>query len=89
MKIDQGGRLCWAKNGARIDTTKNYKDSIHGIVPETDDTPAYAPVRKEAATGLHDNGSETSETSHETDRSGPETDDEADRANKYATSEYD
>ena len=32
VKIDKEGRLCWAKNGARIDTTEKYKDSIHGIV---------------------------------------------------------
>lgn len=32
VKFDKEGRLCWAKNGARIDTTEEYKDSIHGIV---------------------------------------------------------
>ena len=43
VQVDQGGRLCWVKNGARIDTTEKYKDSIHGIVPESDPTPAYTP----------------------------------------------
>lgn len=41
VKIDNEGRLCWAKNGARIDTTEEYKDSIQGIVPVDDPTPAY------------------------------------------------
>lgn len=31
VKIDDEGRLCWAKNGARIDTSEKYKDSIHGM----------------------------------------------------------
>jgi len=38
VKIDKEGRLVWAKNGARIDTTEKYKDNIHGIVPATDPT---------------------------------------------------
>ncbi|KAI1007052.1 hypothetical protein K3495_g1166 [Podosphaera aphanis] len=38
--IDKYGRLCWAKNGNRIDTTEKFKDSIHGIVPITDPTPS-------------------------------------------------
>lgn len=41
VKIDDQGRLRWAKNGARIDTTVKYKDSIHGIVPSDDPTPPY------------------------------------------------
>lgn len=43
VKVDNEGRLCWAKNGARIDTSEKYKDSIHGIVPSDDPTPPYAP----------------------------------------------
>lgn len=41
VKIDEEGRLCWARNGVRIDTTEEYKDSIHGIVPVNDPSPAY------------------------------------------------
>lgn len=44
VKVDDEGRLCWAKNGARVDTTEKYKDSIHGIVPLDDETPAYSPI---------------------------------------------
>jgi hypothetical protein len=43
VKIDKDGRLCWAKNGERISTTTEYKDSVNGIVPVDDDTPAYGP----------------------------------------------
>lgn len=43
VQVDAEGRLCWAKNGERIDTTENWKDSIHGIVPADDPTPAFQP----------------------------------------------
>lgn len=46
VKIDDEGRLCWAKNGERINTTIDYKDSVNGIVPKDDSTPAYAPGGK-------------------------------------------
>ncbi|KAL1637158.1 hypothetical protein SLS56_000816 [Neofusicoccum ribis] len=41
VKIDKEGRLCWAKNGERITTSTQYKDSVNGIVPNDDGTPAY------------------------------------------------
>lgn len=48
VKIDDEGRLCWARNGARIDTTDRWKDSIHGIVPIDDhNTPAFSGVDTE------------------------------------------
>lgn len=43
VKVDHEGRLCWAKNGERINTTMEYKDSVNGIVPKDDETPAYGP----------------------------------------------
>jgi hypothetical protein len=43
VRVDHEGRLVWAKNGLRIDTTEEWKDSIHGIVPTDDPTPAFAP----------------------------------------------
>jgi hypothetical protein len=46
VTIDKEGRLCWAKNGNRICTTMDYKDSINGIVPVDDETPAYGPKAK-------------------------------------------
>jgi hypothetical protein len=86
VKIDKEGRLCWAKNGARIDTTEKFKDSIHGIVPDTDTTPAYRPPEAEAATGLQDQTS-TSESEHESGEH--DMDGAAARADKYATPELD
>jgi hypothetical protein len=61
VKIDEQGRLCWAKNGARIDTTERFKDSIHGIVPENDLTPAFTPAAEEAMP--HDLSGDTSSES--------------------------
>ena len=58
VKIDEEGRLCWAKNGAYIDTTVKFKDSIHGIVPDTDETPAYMPPTAEVNTEDEENSSE-------------------------------
>ncbi|KAF5849527.1 hypothetical protein GGP41_005009 [Bipolaris sorokiniana] len=46
VTIDGEGRLCWAKNGERINTTPEYKDSVDGVVPVDDDTPAYGPKAK-------------------------------------------
>ena len=39
--VDEQGRLCWKKNGIRIDTSIKWKDSMNGIVPVDDTTPAY------------------------------------------------
>ena len=88
VRIDKEGRLCWAKNGVRIDTTEKFKDSIHGIVPDTDETPAYAPPAAEAATGLQDDGT-SSEGSSNSDSGHHEEDAETARADKYATPEFD
>jgi hypothetical protein len=54
VTIDDEGRLCWAKNGERLNTTMEYKDSVNGIVPANDSTPAYGPKAK-----LHSGQSKT------------------------------
>ena len=41
VEVDEEGRLCWAKNGERITTSTDYKDSVDGIVPISDPTPPY------------------------------------------------
>lgn len=46
VTIDKEGRLCWAKNGERISSTPEYKDSVNGIVPIDDPTPAFGPGGK-------------------------------------------
>ncbi|ESZ91053.1 hypothetical protein SBOR_8572 [Sclerotinia borealis F-4128] len=48
VKIDGEGRLCWAKNGERIDTTTEWRDSVRGIVRIEDETPVFSPVGGEA-----------------------------------------
>ncbi|PQE22590.1 IQ calmodulin-binding motif protein [Rutstroemia sp. NJR-2017a BVV2] len=65
VKIDSDGRLCWAKNGARIDTTSEYRDSIHGIVPVDDPSPPYAPLDNEAAKSSSSLSSSSSSSSSE------------------------
>lgn len=90
VKIDKEGRLCWAKNGARIDTTQRFKDSIHGIVPATDDTPAYTPPSGEAARHSHSHNRKLSRTSTSTSSSSSsESEAEDERAEKYANPEFD
>ncbi|CZT09453.1 uncharacterized protein RAG0_14217 [Rhynchosporium agropyri] len=86
VKIDKEGRLCWAKNGARIDTTEQYKDSMHGIVPADDDTPAFRHAEGEAATGLQNHDHDHSELSSDSE---DEADKTSARADKYATPELD
>ncbi|KAF4636683.1 hypothetical protein G7Y89_g1401 [Cudoniella acicularis] len=87
VKINKDGRLCWAKNGALIDTTEKYKDSIHGIVPDTDDTPAYAPPDGEVSHGMGlsrpSSSTSTSSSAHGS------SDNESARAKKYATPAFD
>jgi hypothetical protein len=83
VKVDSEGRLCWAKNGVRIDTTEQWKDSINGIVPVDDDTPAFAPSIESQS---QSNGSTASEN---TSSEASESELEAARAAKYATPSLD
>ncbi|KAG5946257.1 hypothetical protein E4U53_006607 [Claviceps sorghi] len=88
VRSDAQGRLCWAKNGARIDTTERFRDSIHGIVPVDDPTPAFSPgeaaqhVHLLGTDNKHDHDSSDSDSSAESRR-------EADRAAKYADASFD
>ena len=75
VRVDADGRLCWAKNGVRIDTTERWKDSIHGIVPADDPTPSFQPEH-----GPHDDDTESNSGS-----SVSESELERARAAKYAT----
>lgn len=102
VKVDHEGRLVWAKNGLRIDTTEEWKDSIHGIVPIDDPTPAFSP---EVENHLQDKAHDAPDHQHHPpDRSsdaGPEpgpsapslssreSELEAARAAKYANTDLD
>ncbi|KAF7549161.1 hypothetical protein G7Z17_g6587 [Cylindrodendrum hubeiense] len=81
VEVDNEGRLRWAKNGKRIDTTVEYKDSIHGVVPSDDPTPAFNPV-VESGQPRGSVDTTSSDSSLESIR-------EADRAAKYATPGFD
>jgi hypothetical protein len=83
--IDEEGRLCWAKDGTRISTTEDYRDSIRGIVPIDDPTPPWSVPEDRPQTPddeINSGDSSRSESSLENAR-------EADRAAKYATPEFD
>ena len=43
VMVDEEGRLCWKRNGIRIDTTTEWRDSVNGIVPVEDEAPEFAP----------------------------------------------
>jgi hypothetical protein len=91
VKVDAEGRLCWAKNDVRIDTTEEWKDSIHGIVPADDPTPAYKPLdaENEHGTRLLGDSSTGESSSDEEQEEHPhrpsEAEMEAAQAAKYAT----
>lgn len=82
VEVDDQGRLCWAKNGQRIDTSVQYKDSIHGVVPSDDPTPPFNPTAQPEDRNSLDEDSSSSCSSLESLR-------EADRAAKYATPGFD
>uniref|UniRef100_A0A0B7JQ07 IQ calmodulin-binding motif protein n=1 Tax=Bionectria ochroleuca TaxID=29856 RepID=A0A0B7JQ07_BIOOC len=84
VKVDDEGRLRWAKNGVRIDTTEKFKDSIHGIVPADDPTPAFNP---EVVPRL--SSSMSSIRSRSSSLSSLESRREADRAAKYNDPDFD
>lgn len=74
--VDGQGRLCWKKNGIRIDTSVKWKDSAIGIVPVDSTTPTYSD--NAAAAGAPTNPSSGSE-------SGESSGDEASKAEKKTT----
>lgn len=83
VTVDGDGRLCWAKNGERINTTMDYKDSVNGIVPRDDDTPAYGPNGKL----LHDGQSKTLRTSSETSSSSDSSSEHSDVEGEHYVNE--
>ena len=48
VKVDDEGRLYWAKNGERVNTSLEYRDSLEGIVKQDSPVPAF---REEAQGG--------------------------------------
>ncbi|KZZ90220.1 IQ calmodulin-binding motif protein [Moelleriella libera RCEF 2490] len=96
VRVDDEGRLCWVKNGARIDTTEQYKDSIHGIVPLDDATPTFRDGQSPQHHHHHhhhqhpvDNDDDDSNASSSDSVSSAESKREADRAAKYVDPSFD
>jgi hypothetical protein len=77
VKVDNDGKLRWAKNDVLIDTTEEYKDSIHGIVPVNDPTPPFDPETQPLPSTASMSSSRRSSLSSIESRR------EADRAKKY------
>lgn len=59
--VDKEGKLCWKRNGQRIDTSVKWKDSVDGIVPVGDTTPVYSPASAEATRSSESSGDESSD----------------------------
>lgn len=75
--VDKEGKLCWKRNGERIDTSLKWKDSIHGIVPVDDQAPGYSPAAAEASHHAENSGSSSG------DDSSSDPDDADERKNRY------
>ena len=73
--VDEQGRLCWKKNGIRIDTSVKWKDSVMGIVPAESHIPTYS---ENAAAGPPGNPSSDSDSAQSSG-------DEASKASKKIT----
>lgn len=85
VEVDKEGRLCWKRNGARIDTSEEWRDSIHGIVPRGDDAPMFRAVELEGEKGRHDPPTnESSDESGDDEESDSDSEDEGEK--RYADS---
>ncbi|KAI4171403.1 MAG: hypothetical protein LQ343_004259 [Gyalolechia ehrenbergii] len=43
VEVDQEGKLCWKRNGVRVNTNEEWRDSIKGIVRVDDEAPSPSP----------------------------------------------
>ena len=76
--VDGQGRLCWKKNGIRIDTSVKWKDSAIGIVPVEDKVPTYSESDTAIAAGAPANPSSDSDNAESSN-------DESSKAEKKTT----
>ncbi|KAL8732641.1 MAG: hypothetical protein Q9166_002616 [cf. Caloplaca sp. 2 TL-2023] len=68
VEVDPKGKLCWKRNGARVNTTEEWRDSIKGIVRVDDPAPNPNPglgfyVSSSESSGLSSAGHSDSEGS--------------------------
>lgn len=59
--VDTDGKLCWRKDGVRVDTTDQWRDSIKGIVRVRDPTPEWAHNRPAMLRGSSESSGMSSE----------------------------
>ena len=43
VEVGKGGKLCWKRNGFRVETSEGFRDSVKGIVRVNDEAPAPNP----------------------------------------------
>ncbi|KAL8931843.1 MAG: hypothetical protein Q9211_006695, partial [Gyalolechia sp. 1 TL-2023] len=43
VEVDAKGKLCWKRNGARVNTNEEWRDSVKGIVRVEDEAPSPSP----------------------------------------------
>ena len=43
IEVDPKGKLCWKRNGVRVNTTEEWRDSVKGIVRVEDEAPSPSP----------------------------------------------
>ncbi len=67
IEVDEKGKLCWKRNGVRVNTTEEWRDSIKGIVKVDDEAPTPSP-----GLGFYVSSSESSGLSS-ADNSGSDT----------------
>ena len=58
VEVDPEGKLCWKRNGVRVNTTPEWRDSIKGIVKMDDPAPTPSP-----GLGFYVSSSESSDLS--------------------------
>ena len=59
--VDKDGKLCWRKDGVRVDTTDQWRDSVKGIVRIGDPAPEWAHDRPAMLRGSSESSGMSSE----------------------------
>ncbi len=77
VEVDREGKLCWKRNGVRINTTEEWRDSIKGIVRVDDPAP-----NPNQGLGFYVSSSESSGLSSADDGESDESDESTTTAKK-------
>ncbi|KAL8976737.1 MAG: hypothetical protein Q9177_006782, partial [Variospora cf. flavescens] len=78
VEVDGQGKLCWKRNGLRVNTTEQWRDSVKGIVRVEDDAPSPS-----EGLGFYVSSSESSELESNDDHDeGDSASDPAERSEK-------